>query len=221
MTAVDRTVDPSSPVGPSEPTERDDLGELGERKRLAEQGPDPRATERQHAKGKLTARERIALLLDKGSFTEVEPLRRHRASGFGLEAKRPYTDGVVTGWGTVEGRTVFVYAHDFRIFGGALGEAHAQKIHKIMDLAVAAGAPLVSLNDGAGARIQEGVSALALLRRYLQPQHPGVRRHPADQCDAGTVCGRRRLLMRPSPISSSRSAGSHRCSSPAPMSCRP
>ncbi|WP_405644141.1 acyl-CoA carboxylase subunit beta [Streptomyces uncialis] len=158
---MDRSDDPSSPVGPSEPTERDDLGELGERKRLAEQGPDPRATERQHAKGKLTARERIALLLDKGSFTEIEPLRRHRVSGFGLEAKRPYTDGVVTGWGTVEGRTVFVYAHDFRIFGGALGEAHAQKIHKIMDLAVAAGAPLVSLNDGAGARIQEGVSALA------------------------------------------------------------
>src|SRR6185312_5449904 len=84
-----------------------------------------------------------------------------RATGFGLEAKKPYTDGVVTGWGTVEGRTVFVYAHDFRIFGGALGEAHAEKIHKLMDLASAAGAPLVSLNDGAGARIQEGVSALA------------------------------------------------------------
>ncbi|MFE2856130.1 acyl-CoA carboxylase subunit beta [Streptomyces lavendulae] len=122
---------------------------------------DERATGRQHAKGKLTAHERIALLLDKGSFTEVEPLRRHRASGFGLEAKKPYGDGVVTGWGTVEGRTVFVYAHDFRIFGGALGEAHATKIHKIMDMAEAAGAPLVSLNDGAGARIQEGVSALA------------------------------------------------------------
>ncbi|MFC5905569.1 carboxyl transferase domain-containing protein, partial [Streptomyces zhihengii] len=101
------------------------------------------------------------LLLDEGSFREVEQLRRHRASGFGLEAKKPYTDGVVTGWGTVEGRTVFVYAHDFRIFGGALGEAHATKIHKIMDMAISAGAPLVSLNDGAGARIQEGVSALA------------------------------------------------------------
>ncbi len=88
-------------------------------------------------------------------------MRRHRATGFGLEAKRPYTDGVITGWGTVEGRTVFVYAHDFRIFGGALGEAHATKIHKIMDMAISAGAPLVSLNDGAGARIQEGVSALA------------------------------------------------------------
>ena len=124
-------------------------------------GPSDRATEAQHAKGKLTARERIDLLLDEGSFHEVEPLRRHRASGFGLEEKRPYTDGVVTGWGTVHGRTVFVYAHDFRIFGGALGEAHATKIHKIMDMAIAAGAPLISLNDGAGARIQEGVSALA------------------------------------------------------------
>ncbi|MGV5036379.1 acyl-CoA carboxylase subunit beta [Streptomyces sp. NRAIS4] len=121
----------------------------------------PAATEAQHAKGKLTARERIELLVDPGSFREVEQLRRHRAQGFGLEAKKPYTDGVITGWGTVEGRTVFVYAHDFRIFGGALGEAHATKIHKIMDMAIAAGAPLVSLNDGAGARIQEGVSALA------------------------------------------------------------
>ncbi|MDQ0408570.1 acyl-CoA carboxylase subunit beta [Streptomyces sp. NPDC000349] len=124
-------------------------------------GPGDQATAAQRARGKLTARERIGLLLDAGSFCEVEQLRRHRASGFGLEGKRPYTDGVVTGWGTVEGRTVFVYAHDFRIFGGALGEAHAAKIHKIMDMAVAAGAPLVSLNDGAGARIQEGVSALA------------------------------------------------------------
>ncbi|WP_406864165.1 acyl-CoA carboxylase subunit beta [Streptomyces sp. HUAS MG47] len=145
------------------PTEAlaDRLKDLRDRKDLARLGVDPKATERQHAKGKLTAHERIDLLLDKGSFSEVEPLRRHRATGFGLEAKRPYTDGVVTGWGTVEGRTVFVYAHDFRVFGGALGEAHAQKIHKIMDMAIAAGAPLVSLNDGAGARIQEGVSALA------------------------------------------------------------
>ena len=134
---------------------------LQELKQLVLDGPSPEATERQHAKGKLTARERIAVLLDKGSFQEVEALRRHRATGFGLEGNRPHTDGVITGWGTVEGRTVFVYAHDFRLFGGALGEAHAQKIHKIMDLAIAAGAPLVSLNDGAGARIQEGVSALA------------------------------------------------------------
>ncbi|MBM9503457.1 acyl-CoA carboxylase subunit beta [Actinacidiphila acididurans] len=137
------------------------MAQLGALKELVHRGPDPLATGRQHARGKLTVRERLELLLDKGSFTEVEGLRRHRATGFGLEAKKPHTDGVVTGWGTVEGRTVFVYAHDFRIFGGALGEAHAQKIHKIMDMAIAAGAPLVSLNDGAGARIQEGVQALA------------------------------------------------------------
>jgi acetyl-CoA carboxylase carboxyltransferase component len=137
------------------------LAELDERKASARSGPDPAATERQHAKGKLTARERIDLLLDPGTFTEVEALRQHQASGFGLERRRPYTDGVVTGWGEVDGRTVFVYAADFRIFGGALGAAHAQKIHKIMDMAASAGAPLVSLNDGAGARIQEGVSALA------------------------------------------------------------
>lgn len=137
------------------------LDVLRRMKALAHTGPDPTSTERQHAKGKLTVRERIDLLFDAGSFTEIEPLRRHRATGFGLENNKPYTDGVITGWGTVEGRTVFVYAHDFRIFGGALGEAHAQKIHKIMDLALAAGAPLVSLNDGAGARIQEGVTALA------------------------------------------------------------
>ncbi|WP_410536274.1 acyl-CoA carboxylase subunit beta [Streptomyces sp. KL2] len=146
------------------PAASDARGRVAELHAIREQlrrGPSERATEAQHAKGKLTARERIELLLDEGSFQEVEPLRRHRATGFGLEDRRPYTDGVVTGWGTVEGRTVFVYAHDFRIFGGALGEAHASKIHKIMDMAIAAGAPLVSLNDGAGARIQEGVVALA------------------------------------------------------------
>src|SRR5919107_486952 len=154
MTVVDQT--------PSEPTDaRGRVAELHALREQARRGPSDRATEAQHAKGKLTARERIELLLDEWSFTEVEMLRRHRATGFGLEKKRPYTDGVITGWGTVPGRTVFVYAHDFRIFGGALGEAHAEKIHKIMDMAVAAGAPLVSLNDGAGARIQEGVSALA------------------------------------------------------------
>lgn len=137
------------------------VAELAEIRERVHAGPSEKATAAQKAKGKLTARERIGLLLDEDSFHEVEPLRRHRATGFGLEAKRPYTDGVVTGWGTVKGRRVFVYAHDFRIFGGALGEAHASKIHKIMDLAMSAGAPLVSLNDGAGARIQEGVTALA------------------------------------------------------------
>lgn len=122
---------------------------------------DPRATERQRSLGKLTVRERIDLLLDKDSFHEIGSFRRHRSVGFGIENKRPHTDGVVTGWGRVYGRKVFVYAHDFRIFGGSLGEAHAEKIQKIMDLAYEAGAPVVGLNDGAGARIQEGVGALA------------------------------------------------------------
>lgn len=145
-------------------------GGTGMRERVAELrtvreqvrlGPGERATEQQHAKGKLTVYERLDVLLDEGSFVEIEGMRRHRATGFGMERKRPAGDGVVTGWGTIDGRKVFVYAHDFRVFGGSLGEAHAQKIHKIMDLALAAGAPLISLNDGAGARIQEGVTGLA------------------------------------------------------------
>jgi acetyl-CoA carboxylase carboxyltransferase component len=164
--STDEKTDENTPAGRVDEqrvrwTARERVEELLLIKDEARQGPDPAATERQHARGKLTAHERIELLVDEGSFTEVETLRRHRATGFGLETKRPYTDGVITGWGEVNGRTVFVYAHDFRIFGGALGEAHAQKIHKIMDMALSAGAPLVSLNDGAGARIQEGVSALA------------------------------------------------------------
>jgi acetyl-CoA carboxylase carboxyltransferase component len=130
---------------------RSRVAELAGLRRHVLAGPSEKATEAQHAKGKLTARERIELLLDPGSFREVEQLRRHRATGFGLEARKPYTDGVITGWGTVEGRTVFVYAHDFRIFGGALGEAHATKIHKIMDMAIAAGAPSLSETSGAPA----------------------------------------------------------------------
>jgi acetyl-CoA carboxylase carboxyltransferase component len=130
-------------------------------KEEARQGPGPEATSRQHAQGKLTVRERLDLLLDPDTFVELDLFARHSASGFGLEDKRPATDGVVTGWGTVFGRQVFVFAQDFRIFGGALGETYAAKIHKIMDMAESVGAPLIGLNDGAGARIQEGVSALA------------------------------------------------------------
>ncbi|GGL17879.1 methylmalonyl-CoA carboxyltransferase [Sphaerisporangium melleum] len=137
------------------------VADLGLRKDRARGRDSKRATEQQRARGKLTVDERLELLFDPGTFTEIEPLRTHRATGFGMEHRRPAGDGVVTGWGKVEGRTVFVYAHDFRVFGGSLGEAHAQKIHKLMDLAASTGAPLVSLSDGAGARIQEGVAALA------------------------------------------------------------
>jgi methylmalonyl-CoA decarboxylase subunit alpha len=140
---------------------RERVDALARRQERLNVGPSDKATEAQRARGKLTVRERLELLLDDGSFTEIEGLRQHRATGFGLEHKKVSGDGVVTGWGTIEGRTVFVYAHDFRVFGGSLGEAHAAKIHNVMDLALAAGAPLISLNDGAGARIQEGVTGLA------------------------------------------------------------
>ena len=119
------------------------------------------AVERQHSRGKLTARERLDVLLDADSFHELDMLARHRAHGFGLENNRPYTDGVVTGWGTVDGRKVFVFSQDFTLFGGALGEVYAEKIHKVMDLAASTGAPFIGLNDGGGARIQEGVVSLA------------------------------------------------------------
>ena len=156
ITSARREVRESSP-----PHLRDAVAELAERRAEAMAGPGDWATAAQRAKGKLPVRERLDLLFDPGSFTEVEALRRHRASGFGLEDNRPHSDGVITGWGEVHGRTVFAYAHDFRIFGGSLGEAHAQKIHKIIDMAESAGAPIVGLCDGAGARIQEGVTALA------------------------------------------------------------
>ncbi len=119
------------------------------------------AVDRQHERGKFTARERIEMLLDPDTFVELDMLARHRAHGFGLENNRPLTDGVVTGWGSIDGRKVFVFAQDFTLFGGALGEVFAEKIHKVMDLAESVGAPIIGLNDGAGARIQEGVVSLA------------------------------------------------------------
>jgi acetyl-CoA carboxylase carboxyltransferase component len=136
------------------------IAELQERRQSAHHAGSERAVERQHAKGKMLARERIDYLLDPGSFHELDMLARHRAQASGLE-ERPYTDGVITGWGTVDGRKVFVFSQDFTVFGGALGEVFAEKIHKMMDLALRVGAPVVGLNDGAGARIQEGVVSLA------------------------------------------------------------
>lgn len=116
--------------------------------------------DRQHEKGKLTARERVQLLLDNGSFEEIGMLVRHRSTDFGMENQQYYGDGVVTGYGTVNGRLIYVFAQDFTVFGGSLSETHAEKICKIMDLAVQNGAPLVGLNDSGGARIQEGVKSL-------------------------------------------------------------
>ncbi|MFZ3596559.1 acyl-CoA carboxylase subunit beta [Streptomyces sp. BH104] len=121
-----------------------------------------RAVEKQHAKGKLTARERIELLLDEDSFVELDEFARHRSTDFGLDANKPYGDGVVTGYGTVDGRPVAVFSQDFTVFGGALGEVFGQKIMKVMDFALKTGCPVIGINDSGGARIQEGVMALGM-----------------------------------------------------------
>jgi len=136
------------------------LEELANRKRLSELGGGEKRIDRQHAEGKLTARERIALLFDPGSFQELDQLVVHRSTDFGMEAQRVPGDGVVTGYGTINGRLVYAFAQDFTVFGGSLSETHAAKIVKIMDLAMKNGAPLVGLNDSGGARIQEGVVSL-------------------------------------------------------------
>ena len=143
----------------SEQTMSDRIVDLEARQEQARNAGSERSVERQKSKGKMLARERIEYLLDPGSFHELDMLARHRAHDSGIE-DRPYTDGVVTGWGTIDGRKVFLFSQDFTVFGGALGEVFAEKIHKVMDLAASVGAPMIGLNDGAGARIQEGVVSL-------------------------------------------------------------
>ncbi|MGZ4503038.1 MAG: acyl-CoA carboxylase subunit beta [Nocardioidaceae bacterium] len=121
-----------------------------------------RAIEKQHKKGKKTARERVEELLDEGSFVELDELARHRSTAFGMEKNRPYGDGVVTGYGTIDGRQVCVFAQDFTVFGGSLGQVFGEKIVKVMDLAMKTGCPIIGINDSGGARIQEGVVSLGL-----------------------------------------------------------
>ncbi|MEU7596615.1 acyl-CoA carboxylase subunit beta [Streptomyces sp. NPDC039022] len=144
------------------------LADLQRRIEEATHAGSARAVEKQHAKGKLTARERVELLLDEGSFVELDEFARHRSTNFGLEKNRPYGDGVVTGYGTVDGRTVCVYSQDFTIFGGSLGEVYGEKIVKVMDFALKNGCPVVGINDGGGARIQEGVAALGLFAEIFR-----------------------------------------------------
>lgn len=127
----------------------------------AQLGGGEERIEKQHQQGKLTARERIHFLLDAGSFEEIGMLVTHRSSDFGLDQQQYYGDGVVTGYGTVHGRLVYIFSQDFTVFGGSLSETHAEKICKIMDLAMKVGAPVIGLNDSGGARIQEGVVSLA------------------------------------------------------------
>jgi acetyl-CoA carboxylase carboxyltransferase component len=150
MTPAEAAPAPGAPASPS--STREQARRLRRVRATVAHG-DEVATQRQHAKGKLTARERLGYLLDDGSYTELDLFRRQEGAA--------YTDGVVAGSGTVHGRRVFVYAQDFRILGGSLGDVHAAKIHKVMDLALAVGAPLIALNDSGGARIQEGVTSLA------------------------------------------------------------
>jgi propionyl-CoA carboxylase beta chain len=137
------------------------LRQLEEKRARARLGGGQRRVDAQHAKGKLTARERLEVLFDEGSFEEWDMFVEHRTSDFGMDAQKIPGDGVVTGWGTVNGRLVFAFSQDFTVFGGSLSEPHAEKICKIMDQAMKVGAPVVGLNDSGGARIQEGVASLA------------------------------------------------------------
>lgn len=141
-------------------TTADKIKDLIEHRDAALHAASEEAVKRQHERGKLTARERIDLLLDADSFHETDWLVRHRSHGFGIEDNRPYGDAVVTGWGTVDGRKVFVFAQDFAVMGGSLGEVMSEKVCKVMDLAAKVGAPVIGLNDSGGARIQEGVVSL-------------------------------------------------------------
>ncbi len=140
---------------------RDKLDELNELRAASEVGGGQDKLEAQHARGKLSARERLDLLLDEGSFVEMDRFVTHRATDFGLADKKILGDVVVTGYGTVHGRLTYVFSQDFTVFGGSLSEAHAEKIVKLQELAIKNGAPLIGLNDSGGARIQEGVVSLA------------------------------------------------------------
>ncbi|GAA2451659.1 acyl-CoA carboxylase subunit beta [Actinomadura vinacea] len=138
------------------------IADLERRRYEAVHAGSARAVEKQHAKGKMTARERIGALLDPGSFVEFDEMARHRSTNFGMEKSRPYGDGVVTGYGTVDGRHVAVFSQDFTVSGGSLGEVFGEKICKVMDHAIKTGCPVIGINDSGGARIQEGVVALGL-----------------------------------------------------------
>ena len=144
------------------------LADLAARREAAATAGGQRGIDKQHAKGKMTARERIQWLLDDDSFVELDELARHRSNNFGLEKTRPYGDGVVTGYGTIDGRPVCVFAQDFTVFGGSLGEVFGEKIVKVMDMAMATGVPVIGINDSGGARIQEGVVSLGLYGEIFQ-----------------------------------------------------
>jgi propionyl-CoA carboxylase beta chain len=193
----------------------DRLNRLEELRRQAELGGGEARIQAQHERGKLTARERLDLLLDEHSFVELDRFVTHRTTGFGLDDQKYLGDGVVTGYGTIFGRLVYVFSQDFTVFGGSLSEAHAEKIVKVLDLALRNGAPVIGLNDSGGARIQEGVVSLGgyadiFLRNTLAsgvvPQISAI----LGPCAGGG-------LPPPSPISSTWCEARATCSSPGPM----
>ncbi|WP_151524457.1 acyl-CoA carboxylase subunit beta [Serinicoccus kebangsaanensis] len=156
------TSDGQDDDGPDLRTSAGRLDDYRARREQSVHAGSAKAVDKQHAKGKLTARERIDALLDEGSFTELDAFARHRCTGYGQEQHRPYGDGVVTGYGTVEGRPVAVFAHDYTVLGGTLGEAYGEKIVKVLDLAMKIGCPVVGMSDSGGTRLQEGVAALGV-----------------------------------------------------------
>ena len=162
MTSATEPASDAPDAAPDLHTTAGKLAELHRREYAAIHAGSAKAVERAHAKGKMTARERIDALLDPGSFVETDALVRHRSTNFGLADNRPFGDGVVTGYGTIDGREVCLFSQDATVFGGSLGEVYGEKIVKVMDLALRTGRPLVGINEGAGARIQEGVVSLGL-----------------------------------------------------------
>src|SRR3970040_1523499 len=141
-------------------SERSKIDELNKLRSESQEGGGTARIKAQHEQGRLTARERLDLLLDKGSFRELDAFVKHRTTAFDLDRQQILSDSVVTGWGTIDGRLVYVFSQDFTVFGGSLGEVHAEKIVKIMEMAIKSGAPIIGLNDSGGARIQEGVVSL-------------------------------------------------------------
>ena len=169
------------------------LQEFEARRKRAREGGGEARIAAQHAKGKLTARERIDLLLDPNSFEEFDMFVEHRNTDFGADKNRIPGDGVVTGWGTINGRMVYVFAKDFTVFGGSLSETHAQKICKVQDMAMQNGAPIIGLFDAGGARIQEGVASLAGYGEVFKRNVLASGVVPQITRDHGAVRGRRRV----------------------------
>ncbi len=171
VTCGDRSTEIQGPT-PAPTTTAGKIADFENRREAAAHAAPEKSVQKQHDRGKATARERIDMLLDEGSFVELDALARHRSNAFDLPDNRPYGDGVVTGYGTVDGRPVCVFAQDFTIFGGSLGEVFGEKIVKVMDLAMKTGVPMIGINDSGGARIQEGVVSLGLygeiFRRNVQ-----------------------------------------------------